>query len=66
MNSARAIENFAPAISAHAAYIRAGFSSPAQASFFLICADDSVGADYRPRVMTFSGNIRYQNSSCFK
>ena len=32
-------------------YIRAGFSSPAQAPFFLICAGDSVGAGYRPCVM---------------
>ena len=32
-------------------YIRASFSSPAQASFFLVCVGDSVGAGYCPRVM---------------
>ena len=32
-------------------YLRAGFSSPLQAPFFLICAGDSAGAGYRPRVM---------------
>ena len=29
----------------------ADFSSPAQASFFLICAEDSAGVGYRPHVM---------------
>ena len=29
-------------------YIRMGFSSPVQASFFLVCAADSVGAGYCP------------------
>ena len=32
-------------------YIRAGFSLLAQTSFFLICAGDSMGAGYHPRIM---------------
>ena len=32
-------------------YVRVGFSLPAQASFFLICAGDSAGSGYRPYVM---------------
>ena len=32
-------------------YLWAGFSLPAQASFFLICMGDSAGAGYRLRVM---------------
>ena len=32
-------------------YLRAGFSLPTQASFFLICMGDSVGMDYCPCVM---------------
>ena len=48
MNSARAIYNFARAISAHVVCLWAGFSSPAQASFFLICAGDSAGVMPRP------------------
>ena len=32
-------------------YHRAGFSSPAQASFFLICTGDSADAGYHPHVM---------------
>ena len=32
-------------------YIRAGFSSPGQAPFFIICTGDSVGAGYHLRIM---------------
>ena len=32
-------------------YIRAGFSSPVQASFFLVCMGDSMGMGYCPHVM---------------
>ena len=32
-------------------YLRAGLSSPVQATFFLICAGDSAGAGYIPRIM---------------
>ena len=32
-------------------YIRAGFSLPAQASFFLVCAGDSVGVGYSLCIM---------------
>ena len=32
-------------------YLWAGFSSHAQAFFFLICMGDSVGAGYRPRII---------------
>ena len=32
-------------------YLRAGFSSPAQASFFLICMGDSAGVGYCPLIM---------------
>ena len=32
-------------------YLRAGFSSPAQDSFFLICAGDSASAGYHLRIM---------------
>ena len=46
MNSEQAIQNFTQEISATQLYLRAGFSSPAQASFFLICASDSMGAGY--------------------
>ena len=33
-------------------YLKAGFSSPTQASFFLICAGDNAGMGYRLRVIT--------------
>ena len=32
-------------------YIRVGFSLPTQASFFLVCTGDSMGAGYCLRVM---------------
>ena len=32
-------------------YIRASFSSPVQAPFFLICTGNSTGAGFRPHVM---------------
>ena len=32
-------------------YLRAGFSSPVQDSFFLICAGDSASAGYHLRIM---------------
>ena len=32
-------------------YLRAGFSLPAQASFFLICTGDSTDADYRLHII---------------
>ena len=32
-------------------YLKAGFSSPAQASFFFICAGYNVGAGYYTRIM---------------
>ena len=32
-------------------FIRAGFSSPVQASFFLLCAGDSVSAGYHLCIM---------------
>ena len=32
-------------------YIRVGFSSPAQASIFLVCTGNSVGVGYRPCVI---------------
>ena len=32
-------------------YLRAGFSLPAQASFFLICTGGSMGAGYHPHVI---------------
>ena len=50
-------------------YIRAGFSWPAQASFFLVCAGDSVGAGYHPRIrpVIITNNLQnlrfYQHSS---
>ena len=42
--------------------IRVGFSSPAQALFFLICAGDSVAVGYRPHVMPRPGYINLINS----
>ena len=38
-------------ITAHAALFRVGFSSPAQASFFLVCTGDCMGAGYFPCVI---------------
>ena len=37
-------------------YLWVGLSLPAVAFFFLICAVDSTGADYRPRVMPRPAN----------
>ena len=39
------------AISPMQLYIRAGLSLPAQGSFFLVCAGDSVGVGYSPCIM---------------
>ena len=50
-NSGRAIYNFARATSAHAALPLGGLFIARQASFFFICAGDSAGTGYRPRVM---------------
>ena len=36
-------------------YIKAGFSQPVQASFFLVCVGDSMSTGYRPHVMPRPG-----------
>ena len=45
------MENFGWTISANAAYIRMGFSSPTQAPFFFICTGDSMSVGYCLHIM---------------
>ena len=51
MNSEQGIWHLVWAITARAALPKGGFSSPAQASFFLICVGNSTNAGYCPHIM---------------
>ena len=49
-------------MSAHAALIRAGFSLPIQAPFFLICDADSMGVGYH--VLSFCASFSFNSMPC--
>ena len=64
MNSARAIQNFAGQYQPMQLCLGAGFSSPAQACFFFICAGDSASVGYCPCTLPRPGttNENFQQS----